>query len=277
MTMGFNYDYGFYGDISPDMSGEGFAAVIAVYMMIFLFSAAAGLVFYLLEAFGLYKMAKTAGVAAPGLAFVPIANVYILGKVAETPVGGKKPMKYGLVLLLCNIGTIIITAAVIFFTISILVAWGFEEYVEIPAEVGMFVVGLLVGALTLMALSIAYIVFYYMAIYKIFKLFAPDNAVVFLVLTIFFNVALPIIIFVLRNRPICGCGQGQIPHVGTPGYNPAYGDGGGYNPYGYTQGTYSPYVPQKPAEKAEQNQAPAEPAEQPESDVPTDGNDGENL
>ena len=243
--MGYSYGdfYGNYGDYDIATRTETGWALIAVAIMIFLFALAIELVFYLLKSFGLYKMAKTVGLSAPWLAFIPIANDYTLGKIAETPVNGKKTMRYGIILLFFNLAILVLGFAFMFYMTVMQLATGgeFGSIFFDAALSGTGYIGLLLCYIAIIALSIATGIFYYIAVYKLFKIFAPDNAVLYLVLTIVLGagIVLPILIFMLRNKPVYGYGHGQIPPLGTPGYNPAY-DQHNYNPYGYNQNNYTP-------------------------------------
>lgn len=250
----YSYDYGIYGDSAASRTEEGIFAFLIVYLVILMFSAIIGLVFYLLQASGLYKMGKTVGISAPWMAYIPVVNLYAMGKIAETPVNGKKTLKYSTILLLLQIATCIITFAFIFFAVATGISAGFEELESTAVAGGIFFGGFIIGYFALMAVAIALTVFQYIAVYKIFKIFAPDNAVIYLILSLFVSAALPIIIFVLRNKPVHGYGQGQVPPIGTPGFNPAYAQQN-YNPYGYNQTNYTPgnFSAQQGAETQTQN------------------------
>lgn len=207
----------FYGDYY-DVGGFAF---IGYLLLLGLFALAVGLVFYLLQAVGLYKMGKTVGVSAPWLAFIPVVNVFALGKIAETPTEGKKPMKYGTILLLLNISSSLISNIMSFRIVNKIVEV-ISQFDETNIEDFILDIAVTASETSVLTsvLSVIYVIFYYIALYKVFKLFSPDNATVFLVLSILFGIALPIIIFCLRNKPIhiFGMGNGS-----TLGYNSEYG------------------------------------------------------
>ena len=76
---------------------------------------------------------------------------------------------------------------------------------DFPAEyfyatVVNWMIPFLVGALLLSVVSITFTVFYFIALWRVFKLFSAENAILFLVLSILFNVCGPILLFVLRNH-----------------------------------------------------------------------------
>ncbi|MBE6538450.1 MAG: hypothetical protein E7671_03185 [Ruminococcaceae bacterium] len=252
--------------------GSGVASFIGLYLIILLFSLAIGLVFYLLEAVGLYKMGKTVGASAPWLSFIPVLNVFALGRVAETPTGAKKPMKYGLILLLLNIanGLFSVTMVLNFINRLVTVINNFDSIN--PLEMFGYLTG--GGSYAISSLlSIAYTVFYYIALYKIYKAFARDNAVLYLVLSIFFGIATPIIIFCLRNKPVqMDPLMGQVPPYGAYGYGQqnyynngnAYGQGNYYPPNGGAGQTYQ----QPQAGWQQPPQQPYQPPQPPQTELP---------
>ncbi len=201
--------------------------IMGVYVVILLISLSIGIALYLLRAFGVYKMSKTLSYSRPWLAFIPIANTFALGRLAETKNGSAKPYKYSLILLWLGIGNAIFSLINVGVATATLFA-----VLENPgltptgSEAFYSVVGGAFGSLIVSALSITYMVFYYIALYKVYKLFAPDYSTVLLVVSILFGVAEPIILFCLRNKqPRIAVNEG---FYGTGNYYNPYA---GYNPY----------------------------------------------
>lgn len=187
----------------------GFLVVFFIIAMVIAVAA------YVISAMGMYTMAKRRGIPHAFLAWIPVASSYLLGSVADhiNSFKGKKS-NYAVLLVALSGATL---------AISWFVAWVF------PAA----------GLLTF-PLSIALLVFTYMAVYEIFKDYAPKNAVVFLVLGIIFGIYW-IFIFALRNKqPVTlgGCDPtAQPPYGGQAPYGQApYGQG-----YGAPQGQQNPY------------------------------------
>lgn len=215
----FSMNYDFYPSVAAGLGVAAFTFIISL-----VFAAAIGITFYLLHAFGLYRMAKRLGIPAPGLAFVPIVNVFTLGKIAETPVNDKKTLPYGPLLLIFSIVQNVLAYVCVFRFVGSLIRYSDLYYdgiyditeAEIFALVGEFSLYIMLIAL----LAILYSIFTYIALYKTYKLFAPDNAALYLVLSILFRVATPIIIFCLRNKTA---------YTRTISASDAYN---GYNPYG---------------------------------------------
>lgn len=129
-----------------------------------------GIVLYVIMALGLQSMAKKLNIENPWLAWIPIANVYLIGRIAgdQITVFNKDIPKLGLVLVIGAIGVSVISA--------------------IP------VIGFLA--------CIAYLVIYVVTLYKIFRIFAESNAVLYCILSIVINVTAPFLILAAsKNEP----------------------------------------------------------------------------
>ncbi|MBQ4327922.1 MAG: hypothetical protein IJC32_05870 [Clostridia bacterium] len=256
-------------------------AGIAIIGIILLISCAISIAIYLFQAIGLYKMGKRLNISAPALAFFPVVNLYVLGRVAQEPVDGKKRLPYGWILLGLNVGTSLISLSSIMGTVRAIIQFGERSDIEDLLEA--FVMSYMAKSFLSAAASIAYTVFYYIAIYYLFKNFNPENATLFTVLSIFFGFLTPFFIFASRNKPIGGenagrFGQGYNGYYGgfapnqsngynqgynTPNFNQSYnnpnfnqGYNGGYNPSYGNQG-FPPYTP--PAQPENPQQPPQNP------------------
>ena len=62
---------------------EAVSFFLTVFIGVFAVSISIGIVIYLLEAIGVYKMAKSAEIKNPWLAFIPVANDWVFGTLAE--------------------------------------------------------------------------------------------------------------------------------------------------------------------------------------------------
>lgn len=251
-------------------------AGVAIIGIILLISCAISIAIYLFQAIGLYKMGKRLNISAPALAFFPVVNLYVLGRVAQEPVDGKKRLPYGWILLGLNVGTSLISLSSLMGTVRAIIQFGERSDIEDLLEA--FVMSYMAKSFLSAAASIAYTVFYYIAIYYLFKNFNPENATLFTVLSIFFGFLTPFFIFASRNKPIGGenagrFGQGYNGYYGgfapnqSNGYNQGYnnpnfnqsynnpnfnqGYNGGYNPSYGNQG-FPPYTPPAQPENPQQ-------------------------
>ncbi|MCT4543831.1 MAG: hypothetical protein N4A63_09830 [Vallitalea sp.] len=149
---------------------DGLYSVIAWLSTFFLFFFIVGIIFYCLKAIGLMTMAKKRGIENSWLSWIPIGNYYIVGKLIDTiDFGDKKIENAPMVLLLAGVGVLLLSF--------------------IP----------IIGAIVV----IVFIVLYSVSLYKLYFLYKPGSEVLYLVLSIIFpNVAIGIIIFLLRNNEL---------------------------------------------------------------------------
>lgn len=173
---------------------------VVIMLVFYLAMLAFSVTVYILNGIGLMKMAKSCGLPHPWMGFVPFASTYLLGQLAEqNPAPGKKSWPWRHIAL---IGEIVIAALAVAMCLFM-----FADMFAVITEGGDFteydalaMYGSLFGMMMpLYLLSTAYSIVVYIIYWKIFSLFAPDLAVIFLVLTILFNIT-PILIFILRNR-----------------------------------------------------------------------------
>ncbi len=180
----------------------GLAFIIIYFVVIFGIS----ITMYLFEAFGIYRMGQRLGFKNAWLAFVPIANMYAFGKVAEQYVknDGKPSAKFSKILLTLNI--VLFVFAILFIVgiiVIVIINMGMfavsEEFGDSTAILTM-VIPIVLGYLVFIGLAIAQSVVYYIALWRIFAIFDNNNATLFLVLSIFISFLYPIFLFVLRNK-----------------------------------------------------------------------------
>ncbi len=177
-----------------------FASIMFIY---FAFIVIIALAMYLLEAVGLYGMAKSSGFSRPWRGFVPFANTFLFGKIAERYVkkDGKRSAKFGGLLLAFEILTLIFSIATMAFVISMIsvLATSYNDS-ELNASIVVPMVAMLACCFVLIGVLIAYVVIYYVALWRIFTAFDYNNATVYFVLSILFSFLGPIFLFVLRNK-----------------------------------------------------------------------------
>lgn len=130
------------------------------------------IVLYILASLGLYKLAQNAGIENPWLAWVPIGNLYILAKLV-------KSVKLG----------------------------SFEvPRLEIVLPVGSIAVAVL-GSIPVLGwlVYIAYLVLLVLVFYKLFCIYRPEQATLWIILSIVLSfIGMPaIFLFIMRNdRPL---------------------------------------------------------------------------
>lgn len=152
------------------------------------------LAIYVFTALSLYTIAKRRGIACPWLAWIPVANLWLIGSLSDQYrylTRGQIKHKR-IVLLVLKAVTLAFTGGLIGSVIWLIGASGS------PASV----ITLLIMVLLYGGAAIALAVVNFMALYDIYASCNPENATVYLVLTIFFRVLKPIFLFLSRNQDV---------------------------------------------------------------------------
>lgn len=171
-------------------------------------SAVIGIAIYLLESISVYKMAKSAEIKNPWLAFVPVANDWVFGSLAEKykKKNGTKSARFGIILpVLEGIVLIEAIALTIFTVISIKEITGYaldavNTSTEMAPEQFMSLIPVIILYFALMAVAIAYAVVFFIALWRVYSSFDKSNATLYIVLSVVFTISVPIILFIIRNR-----------------------------------------------------------------------------
>ena len=183
--------------MSPDP--ELLAMITSILVTILVVAGILSLVTYIFSSLGFYTLAKRRGIRAPGLAWIPIGGTqWILGSLSDqyaSLTGAKLRCSRHILLW----GELVLTAAAIpllVFAIQLLTATLAGQDVTMQLMQ-------LNGVQTLLNLaSIALSVMFYIALYKVYKSCDPKHAVLFLVLSIIFNITLPFFVFACRNKDL---------------------------------------------------------------------------
>ncbi len=162
-----------------------------------------GIIFYIFSSIGLYTIAKRRGIRGAGWAWVPLGNLWILGSIADQydfiTRHVKKKQRHLLLWLSIAIIILILIITPTFIAFLINAAQRSFSSFSTDAFLGTVVV-MLICYIALLALAIISSVFTYISYYKLFKSCTPNNAVVFLVLSIFFSFLIPFFVFSCRNK-----------------------------------------------------------------------------
>ena len=172
----------------------GVAVFVIVYLVILLVALGFGMVWYVLQSLGLYTIAERRGIRNPWLAWVPVANMWVLGSISDQyqylTKGKIKNRRRTLVaLMILLVGTYI--AMIVG---GILAAFSGTETASILATV--------FGGLLCFAVAIALCIVAYMCYYDLFCSCEPGNAVLYLVLSIVISAAFPIVVFLCRKKDL---------------------------------------------------------------------------
>ncbi len=193
-------------DMSQYAFGPDYERIFALYIAFFAIALGVALLFciasYVLNGIALTKMGKKRGVAYPWLAWIPFAGKYAFGKISETP---DKPRKTGLVLLILSIaqcvsGLILGFASGGLISVAVRLDDGASEM-----DLIFPLIMLAVGYLAVFGVGIALSIIYYMAFYRIAKLFGGSQYLTYFLLGFIpvflgFSIALYIALLVLSTR-----------------------------------------------------------------------------
>ncbi len=173
------YNLGRVLSLTADFLGRGVVPLIS-------------LAIYVFTALSLYTIAKRRGIACPWLAWIPVANLWLIGSLSDQyRYLTQGQVKHKRIILL------ILKAVTLAFTGGLVgsVIWLIGAKASPASVITLLTIGLLDGAA-----AIALAVVSFMALYDVYASCDPENATVYLVLTIFFKVLKPIFLFLSRNR-----------------------------------------------------------------------------
>lgn len=189
------YDYGFEYAIPDAVQGaaEGVAVgaagvVMGVMMIVYLILMGICIVFCVLNAVGLYRIAKRRGIHHAWLAWIPVGCNWLLGSISDhyQYVAKQKVTKRRKILL--TLSLILVASACLL--IGGLVALVITVNGNADMTGSILSIALIAGSYLLMlGLAIAIIVFSYIAYFDLFRSCRPEHDVLFLVLSIFFGTA----------------------------------------------------------------------------------------
>lgn len=201
--MQYEYDFEY---VFPEMTegaadgiGTGMIGLVfGIFLIVYLLALAFSVVSYVLSSVGMYRIAKRRGIHHAWLSWIPVGSSWLLGSISDhyQYVVKQKVTKRRKILLILSIACMIMGGI---FGTGVGVLAAAEIIGGISAESVMSVALIVIGYLGLMGLSIAVTVICYIAYYDLFRSCKPGNAVLFLVLSIIFNVTLPFFVFFISN------------------------------------------------------------------------------
>ena len=149
------------------------------------------LAIYVFTALSLHTIAKRRGIACPWLAWVPVANLWLLGSLSDQyRYLTQGQIKHKRITLLVWKGVSwVLTGSIVGAVIAAFAGSG---------SVGA-ILTVLCLALAVACAAVVYVVLYFMALYDVYASCDPQNAAVYLVLSIFFRFLVPIFLFLSRN------------------------------------------------------------------------------
>ena len=164
---------------------------------------------YVLSSLALYTIAKRRGLNHAWLSWIPVANVWILGSIADQYryVARGEIKSKRKVLLTLNIISAVLTAVMVCLCIGAVGGAFSGAIMGRPEDVILQnLLGTLAGMLGLivpiLGVAIAAAIIRYMALYDLYSSCDPDNKTVFLVIGILFGITEPVFLFLCRNKDL---------------------------------------------------------------------------
>ena len=240
------------------------------------------LTLFILQGFGLWKMAKNRGFKNKALAFIPFANYLYIGKLAgEVRIFGQKIKRIGLFMMFAQIFATLFCACLAFSLSYLLIVegapldnegmmyWGGSGFSAVAENFYGY------GSMLFVLLVLVYKIFAFVLALALYKKYAPRPHIWLALLSVFVPEARYIIIFCLRRKKAIDyeaymrARQEEIVREYQKRYGGQYGSpfggpfggpyGGQYgNPYGNPYGNNTPYG-QNPTQE---QKAPEDPFEE---------------
>ena len=197
--MQYEYDFEYMFPEMMEGAAEGAflgaaGVFVGLFLLIYFLALAFSVVSYVLSAVGMYRIAKRRGIHHAWLSWVPVGNSWLLGSISDhyQYVAKQKVTRRRNLLLTLNL---ILLGATMAFAGGIAAAVALSSEAQATMAIALSVVSYLV----VLGLSIAIMVITYIAYYDLFRSCKPGNSVLFLILSVVFNVTLPFFVFFISN------------------------------------------------------------------------------
>lgn len=208
-----NYSYQYTGKMDDDL-----ISLIIYVVCTLMLGGGKGIITYIFRSLGVYGIAKRRGLKGPWMAWVPVADSYLLGCVSDQyqyVVKGRNSSRRKWLVAL----RVAVLALSIVVTVNLIaVAVGIINYAmngtggaRMTIDMTRQLLASAAWMIPLVGVSLAEAVFYYMSTYDLYRSTDPKNSVIYLVISIFFRITEPFFIFFNRNRD-----EGMPPRKATP-------------------------------------------------------------
>ena len=185
-----------------------FFGIISIFAIILAIISAIGITLFVLKGIGLFNISKRLGFNKPWLSFIPVVSAFSLGRVSDSYVkndGSRaKPLKIWLLILSVLNFLLLALFCVVFAVFVSKFYFEASDIIkaneELTAAIFKILIPIVVFYFISAVVSVAYMVVYYISLWRIFKIFEPNNALLFFVLSIIFGFLGSVFIFVLRHK-----------------------------------------------------------------------------
>lgn len=184
-----------------EQMGEAGVVVLGILAVVLLIVLIISAVMYVFNAWGMYTIAKRRGISNPWLAWIPIADAWLLGSISDQYRQATRGTATNRrILLLALSAANVILSAPSGMLQTALTAANMEPMAGLTSDVMTLSLANAGMSLVLLAVELAMLVFTCMCYYDLFMAAKPDNAVLYLVLGILFGFLMPFFVFACRNR-----------------------------------------------------------------------------
>lgn len=187
---------------SMNIAAASLVFIVILYGILLLFAIAC----YIIQALGIYNIAKRRGFDRPWYAWIPVASSWLIGRLSDqyqwVAKGNKK--NKGKLLLWLDVSMLIVATITIILAITLTIISAKPSNNMSDSTAGLilaFVFVMMLIYFVMLALSIVRLVFYYIALYDIFASCDPEKKVLFIVLSIIFGIQ-AFFIFAIRNKDL---------------------------------------------------------------------------
>jgi len=159
-----------------------------------------GIATYVLTALAIYNISSRRGLRNPWLAWIPVANCWLLGSLSDQyqyVVKGENKAKRKWLIILSILRVILWLLLIVLAIVAVALL-----IVDETSDTIGLLVAVLGLFLPLTAVLIAFCVIRYMALYDVYRSLDPSNAVLYLVLSILFNPTEPFFLFFNREKDL---------------------------------------------------------------------------
>ena len=164
-----------------------------------------GIAAYVLTSLAIYTISRRRGLKNPWLAWVPVVNCWLLGSISDQyryVVKGENKSKRKWLLGLNLVQAVIALSVVVLAAFAVAGAIFSVSDAAVMRSVNGPLMGILGLILPLVSVSIALCVIRYMALYDVYRSLDPNNAVLYLVLSILFSPTEPFFLFFNREKDL---------------------------------------------------------------------------
>lgn len=192
-------------DLEGLFSGDSVAAVAAMLYYAFTFLCAAAA--YVITAYSLQKIARRRGISKPWLAWIPVGQQCLLGSISDhyqLSAWYTTKNKRGTLFWLQIIMFVLLAVMLMFFGDMVHIVDRYtanpQKYVWKVSQIEFdFWVSLILGLLALV-LAVFITVIQYMSLFDLYRSCDPNNAALYLILSILISIAMPIFLLLVRNK-----------------------------------------------------------------------------